>query len=125
MDWYQFKIALTEATGVSQDALHILVGVGIQLLLGAVLRRGVSSVLPWIIVLVLEMGNEWSDLQLEVWPDRPQQWGQSIKDLLVTMAVPTTMLVLARWAPGLLVGSQRGDFGNKAGNLKDVAPDRP
>jgi hypothetical protein len=104
MDWYQFKLALTEATGISQDALHILAGIGIQLVVAKVTGRSVARPLPWLIVLALTLINEWSDLGLETWPDRDRQWLESVKDLIVTMALPTLLLVTARWSPAILIG---------------------
>ena len=101
MDWYQIKVALSAAMAVSQDALHIFVGVGVQILLAALLRQRLSSLLPWLIVLALGLGNEWSDLHLEIWPDRAVQYGESLKDMVVTMMLPTVLLLLARHSPGL------------------------
>jgi hypothetical protein len=102
MDWYQIKLAVIEATGLSRDALHILLGTGGHLLAGMVLRRSLASPLPWLCVLVAESLNEWWDLNYEVWLDRPM-WPESIQDMWVTMLVPTLLLLLARYAPGLLV----------------------
>ena len=103
MDWYQIKQALSAATGVSEDALHVFAGVAIQLLLVAALRKRVAHLLPWGIVLALAALNEWSDLQLDIWPNRADQWRETIKDLIVTMALPTVFLILSRWTPGLFV----------------------
>ena len=101
MHWSEFKIALSTMVGVSQDALHVLVGVAIQLLAAMILRRRVSSFLPWLALLVLECANEWADLSLEIWPNRKDQWHESLKDLTITMAIPTVLLLAVRFAPGL------------------------
>ena len=101
MDWYQVKMVALELTGVSRDALHIFAGVGGQLFVAALLRRSVASPLPWLAVLGVEVANEAFDLSYETWPDRPM-WPGSVKDVLVTMLVPTVLLLLARYAPGLL-----------------------
>ena len=101
MDWYQIKIALSVATGISQDAMHVIVGVAFQLLLAAVLRIRISHWLPWLVVFALAALNEWSDLNLEIWPNRAEQWGETLKDLAVTMALPTLLMALSRWAPRL------------------------
>lgn len=101
MDWFQIKQAMTDATGISQDALHVLAGVALQLGLAATLRLRVAHWLPWLVVLLLAAGNEWSDLRLEVWPNRAEQWGETVKDMAVTMALPTLLMALARWTPGL------------------------
>ena len=101
MNWYQVKMVAIELTGVSRDALHILGGVGAQLVVAALLRRSVSSPIPWLAVLAAELANEAFDLSRESWPDR-SMWPGSVKDVLVTMLVPTVLLLLARYAPGLL-----------------------
>ena len=55
-------------------------------------------------VLTLEMANEWSDLYTEAWPQHAMQWGESAKDVLLTKALPTLLLLLARCRPRLLTG---------------------
>jgi hypothetical protein len=102
MDWYQVKLAAIEATGLSRDALHILFGIGGHLLAAIVLRRALASRLPWLCVLVAEALNELWDLNYEDWPDRPM-WPESVQDLWVTMLVPTVVMIVARYFPGLLV----------------------
>lgn len=103
MEWYQFKVALSTAVGVSQDALHIFTGVGIQILVALVFRLRLSSLIPWAVVLGLELANEYSDLHIDSWPDRAVQYGESLKDLAVTMAIPTLLMLLVRFVPRLFV----------------------
>jgi hypothetical protein len=43
-------------------------------------------------------------LWIEQWPDRGQQYGESAKDLLLTMAVPTILMAAARARPDLFRG---------------------
>ena len=102
--WHPIKIGMEHAFGFSPDALHVLVGVGLQLALTRLLTASVAHVLPWLGVLALELLNEWSDLSFEIWPDRPMQWGESAKDVLLTMALPTVLLITARRWPELLCG---------------------
>lgn len=103
--WGDSKTFLEHSIGFSHDALHVLVGLGLQLLGAVVLRTSLRSPWPWLMVLLLELVNEWHDLRAERWPDLQMQWGEGVKDLLLTMALPTLMLIVARWAPGLLTGS--------------------
>jgi hypothetical protein len=103
MDWFQLKLALSEALGVSQDALHILAGIGLHLLAAALTRRSLAHPLPWLFVAGLVVANEYFDLQLEIWPNRGDQWGETAKDVVTTLLAPTVFLLVARWAPGLLV----------------------
>lgn len=101
MDWYQVKVALATAVGVSHDALHVLLGVLAQVVLALLLGRRLSHPLPWLVVLMAALLNEWSDFRLELWPDQAAQWGESLKDMLVTMLLPTLLLLLARYHPRL------------------------
>lgn len=102
IDWHQFKLFLERASGISMDALHIIAGFGIYLLLAALLRRGVASGWPLLILLVLELGNEAYDLGVERWPDLGMQLGEGAKDILLTMALPILLTAIARWRPTVL-----------------------
>ena len=66
--WYQMKSFIEHFSGISMDALHILVGFGVFLIAAALLKRGIASPLPWLAVLLLEIGNEAYDLHIEIWP---------------------------------------------------------
>ena len=101
MGWFNAKTFIEHMIGFNHDALHVVVGVCLQLLAAAMLRRSVQSLLPWLIVLALELANEWVDLYGEVWPDHAMQWGESAKDILLTMFLPTIILVAARFRPQL------------------------
>lgn len=102
LGWYQIKLFVAHASGISMDAWHILVGFLLFLLSALVLRRGIAHPLPWLAVLLLEIGNEVYDLLVELWPDPGSQLGEGVKDILLTMALPTLLFVAARWKPGLL-----------------------
>jgi hypothetical protein len=97
--WGHSKTFVEHSIGFSHDALHVLVGPIIQLLFAAVLRTSIRSPWPWLAVLLLELANEWHDLRAEHWPDLQMQYGEGVKDLLLTMALPTVLLLLARYAP--------------------------
>ena len=100
-DWRELKLVVEEMAGVSKDALHVLVGFFAHLAAGLLLRRGLASPLPWAAVLAGALLNEYYDLATEGYWDRPM-WPGSVKDVLLTMLVPTTLLAAARWAPRLL-----------------------
>ena len=102
-NWYQIKTFIEHAIGFSHDALHVIVGVVIQLGIAALFRRSLRSVWPWLIVLALELGNEWVDLAIERWPVPAEQYGEGMKDILLTMALPTLLLLVARFRPRWLV----------------------
>lgn len=103
MDWYQIKVFISEVGGISRDAIHILAGVAIQFAVAAVLRISIRHIVPYLVVVAAALGNEWFDLHYDVWPERAEQWAESVKDVLVTLALPTLLLLLVRRVPDLLV----------------------
>ena len=103
MNWWDMKVWVEESTGLDMDALHVYAGVLAQLFFALALRRSVASVWPWLLVLAAAMANEWWDLTFEIWPTRDQQWQESIRDVWNTMLLPTLLLLLSRFAPGMLV----------------------
>ena len=106
MGWYSFKQWLEAASGLDMDALHIHAGLLVQLLAALLLRRSLSSLWPWLVVLAATLANEAYDLHFETWPepDRARQLAEGVKDLLNTMLMPTILLLLARYAPRLIIG---------------------
>lgn len=102
LDWFNAKTFIEHAIAFSDDALHVFAGVLIQLLAAAVLRRSVASWLPWLVVLALELGNEGVDLWIERWPDFAEQLGEGGKDVLLTLFLPTVLLLVSRMWPALL-----------------------
>ena len=102
--WYQVKLFIEHATGVSMDALHVLLGVVIFLLAAQLMQRGVASMRPWWATLILEIGNEAYDLTVERWPDLGSQLGEGFKDIVLTMALPTLLHLVARRYPAFLTG---------------------
>lgn len=103
LGWYQVKLFIEHASGISMDALHILTGFAIFLAAALLLKRSVASSLPWLATLTLAIGNEAYDLAVELWPDVGSQLGEAVKDIVVTMVLPTIILLVARRRPSLLV----------------------
>ncbi len=89
------KSDLSEWLDISKDALHVHVGLALYLSLVLMLRRRPGSVVPWLIVLFLEAGNELIDaihhggFQLDP--------GDALRDLANTMLWPTVLLFAARF----------------------------
>jgi hypothetical protein len=102
LGWYQVKLFIEHVSGISMDALHILVGFAIFLLAAQVLRRSVANPLPWAATLLLAVGNEIHDLTIELWPNLGSQLGEGAKDILLTMALPTLLTLTARSRPMIL-----------------------
>lgn len=106
--WHDAKSFIEHMIGFSHDALHVLIGPPIQLAAVALLRTTVRDIRPVAILLFLELLNEWHDLRVEEWPDAGMQWGEGAKDVLLTMALPVLILLVARFAPRLLGAGKIG-----------------
>jgi len=102
MQWYQAKLFVQHATGWSMDALHVVLGVLLQFLAAWLLKSSISRPLPLLIVLLAALLNEWSDLSLEEWPDLAVQYGESVKDVVLTMLLPVLLYWLARRRAAIL-----------------------
>jgi len=112
MSWYEAKMFVEHAVVFSSDALHVIVGMGVWLVLALILRRPVTDWRPWLGLLMLLTLNETVDLWVEQWPDSAMQYGESAKDVLLTMTLPSLLLAVARLRPQLFVRpSRRGPGG--------------
>jgi len=101
MSWYDAKMFIEHASVVNSDGLHVLLGVLVWMLIAVVLRRGLSARLPWLILLALTLFNEGVDLWMEQWPDKAMQFGESAKDVLLTMTLPVVLMLAIRLRPAL------------------------
>src|SRR3954447_24846912 len=88
MAWYRTKMFVEHAIFFSSDALHVLVGMAAWIVIAMLWRRPLSDWRPWLTVLGLLLLNEFVDLWVERWPDLAMQYGESAKDLLLTMILP-------------------------------------
>jgi hypothetical protein len=104
MAWYRAKMFVEHAIFFSSDALHILVGMVAWMGIAWLWRRPLSDWRPWLAVLALLVLNECVDLWVERWPDLAMQYGESAKDLLLTMILPTLVMFLVRSTPRLFSG---------------------
>ena len=105
--WYEAKMFIEHAIFFSSDALHVLVGMVVWVVIAMIWRQPLSNWRPWFALLVLLVLNEAVDLWVERWPDLAMQYGESAKDLLLTMALPTLVMILARSQPRLFSRSAR------------------
>jgi diacylglycerol kinase len=97
--WYQVKLFIEHASGIGMDALHILVGFILFLLAARLLKTDAGSFRPWLALFLMELLNEAYDLHVEIWPNLGSQLGEGAKDIALTMALPTLLLLVARWQP--------------------------
>ncbi len=103
MQWIEFKDFLAEFSGLSEDALHIYAALLVQGTAALLLRRRLKDWLPLLVVAVVLLANEANDI---VSPGHPiEQWqiDGGVRDLWNTMLLPTTLFLLARFTPRLLV----------------------
>ena len=105
--WHEGKLFIEHSVSIDHDALHVIVGVLVWLAMAAITRRPLSSIRPWLWLLAIIGWNETVDLWVEQWPDAGMQYGEGAKDLLLTMLLPTVLLLAARFAPGLFRPGRR------------------
>ncbi len=99
--WYAAKTFIEHSIAFSDDALHVMLGMVLLLIAALVTRRPIARWLPWLIVLALELANEVVDLWVERWPVPAEQYGEGMKDVMLTMVLPTLLLLAARMRPQL------------------------
>jgi hypothetical protein len=91
------KLGLEQSIPFDADWLHLAIGPAILLFAAAVLRKPLSSWVPWLVVAAIALVNETVDLaNSRVAPGAA--YCESTTDFLLTMAIPTLMLVVARFA---------------------------
>jgi hypothetical protein len=104
--WHQAKVFIEYAVAINHDALHVIVGVLVWLAAAMVSRRPLGHTRPWLWLLALILWNETVDLWVEQWPEPGRQYGECAKDLLLTMLLPTVLLIAIRWRPGLFAAGR-------------------
>lgn len=101
LDWYQVKLFVQHASGISMDALHVVAGVALLFAAAFLLRTSVARPLPLLVVLLVAIVNEASDFGAEIWPQFGMQAGEAAKDVILTMIAPALIFVVARLRPKL------------------------
>lgn len=101
--WKEGKLFFEHSVSVSTDALHLITGVLILMVSALLLHKPVSSRWPWLVVLVFTCLNEAIDLWIDQWPSPGMQFGESARDIFVTMLLPTLLLFTARKTPQLYI----------------------
>jgi hypothetical protein len=95
--WEGFKDWLSATVHLSHHDLHLILGVGLTLALGPVLRRPLGSWLPLFIVFALELLNETSDFvryNVGNWPWTPRE---TLIDIAITVLPVLPIVIAARW----------------------------
>jgi hypothetical protein len=97
--WAGVKLYIETNFGSYNNLFHVILGPIVQILAALVLRKSVQQFHPWLVVLALELLNEAHDLVSEVWPTRYMQYGEGLKDIILTMLIPTIILLATRNFP--------------------------
>ena len=94
--WHSTKVLVEQSIPISHDSLHVIVGVLVWILLASASKNWIASHSAWLGLAGIIICNEAVDLSVEHWPDRGHQFVESAKDLILTLLLPTLLLVLAR-----------------------------
>ena len=97
--WSHVKDVIEAAVPIDNLMLHVIVGYALYALVVRLVRGPRAPLTAWLVVLAAILANEFVDLWIEQWPDPAQQYGESLRDLLWTMALPSVALFLARPLP--------------------------
>jgi uncharacterized membrane protein YpjA len=87
-----WKYEISQATGASEDLLHVHVGLALFVVSGVLLRRRMHSPLPLIVVAIFAVLNEVVDYfgEFEAQPSEP------FIDIANTLFWPSVLFVIAR-----------------------------
>jgi hypothetical protein len=96
LDWEAAKEWLSSEFHVSHPVLHIHLGLAIYLLASLLLRRSLGSLLPWLVVVTLELANETSDFIRYYVSGWPWTATNTIEDIVNTLFWPTILVILFR-----------------------------
>ena len=91
--WHQGKLYIEHSVPIEHGTLHVILGVLAWLAIAIIARRAVSSWFPWLGLFALILWNEAADLWVERWPERGMQYTDGLKDIFLTMFVPTVLMV--------------------------------
>ena len=99
--WHESKLFVERLTSISHDALHVIAGTCVWLLIAVILRRPLTSWMPLAGTFAVLAINEMVDLWVEIWPEVAMQAGEAAKDVVTTMALPLLLLAAFRALPRL------------------------
>lgn len=94
--WTDAKFRLEQSVPYGDLLLHFAFGLAIFAAAAGVLRKPLGSWIPWIVVVVLAALNEAADIGRDLSYSNPPNYGESLKDLLMTVIPPLLWLLTAR-----------------------------
>ncbi len=107
MDWLGLK-GVAATLLLEKDALHVYAAFAIQVAAALVMRKSLGHWGPWLMVLGFALINESLDMLLgEEASIKPWQVRGAAHDLVNTMVLPTALLILSRFRPGLFSAGVR------------------
>jgi hypothetical protein len=95
--WLAIKMSLEQSLPFSSGWLHLVIGPLVFVAAAAVLKKPLTSWLPWLVLAVLAILNEIADLVPHRWPESPKLFVESGRDFFLSMVVSTAILVVARY----------------------------
>ncbi len=97
MSWLQSaKLAAIGWTGLSKDALHVYVALGLFFGSALIFRWSLRSWKPWAVVLAATLAGEAWDIRDRIVGDIPIELAGNWHDVWNTMFWPTAIVLLAR-----------------------------
>ncbi|WP_430417346.1 hypothetical protein [Parasphingorhabdus sp.] len=126
MEWFEIKNWLEASTGLARDALHIYSAIFVQLVSALLFRRSLAHILPWTMVFIAVMINEYLDYSYVPAALAANQGylDGAIRDIWNTMLLPTIFLLIANLWPRLLTGSPSTTaIADTAGEPEQQQPD--
>lgn len=94
--WGGVKTASELYVGLSADAMHVHVSILLLLFYALITRRRLYHPMPWFLVFLTELVNEFIDLNQPA-GSVESNWPASRHDIVNTMFLPTVLIVLLRW----------------------------
>ena len=91
------KIALGEQLHLSKDAMHIYVGLAVQLGAALLLRTSIRHWRPLLLVLAVAVAGEAWDIYDRLDRGTGLRWARHAHDIVNTAFWPTVLFLLARY----------------------------
>lgn len=116
MEWFEAnKVHLADYSGLTRDALHIHIGIGLYFVLVFLLRRSPRSWLPALVVLGVCLLGEVFDIINVAQLGQHQKPFENLHDIANTMAWPVIFTLYARWRNrSVETGRQAADTSDEA-----------
>lgn len=90
------KLTLVSALGLSKDALHMHVGLGVFFVAAWLFNRRVGTWVPWLCALAAACAGELVDMRDDLASLGHWRWQASLHDILNTVFWPTVITILVR-----------------------------